>query len=195
MSLAPASPRPGAYRTARIPADRFERGFTLLELVMVMFIIGLIMTIALPNITGISGARVRSEARRLSGRATFLYEKAAVEKVVYRLIFHLDSKRNGYEVARLDPYDPEPKFVPVIGPATEPVLMPAGVRVRDVTVEGIGTIARGMVATQFYPGGYVDATIVHLSDAGGNVYTLFFDPLTGRVSIEAGDIRDTGEMQ
>jgi len=195
MKLAPASLRLSACRAAGNPARSLERGFTLLELVIVMFIMGLIMTIALPNITAISGARIRSEARRLSGRARFLYEKAAVEKAVYRLIFHLDSKRNGYEVARLDPYDPEPKFVPVNSPATEPVLMPAGVKVRDVTVEGIGTVARGMAATQFYPGGYVDATLVHLSDASGNVYTLFFDPLTGRVSIAEGDIRDAGEME
>ncbi|MGH7864493.1 MAG: prepilin-type N-terminal cleavage/methylation domain-containing protein, partial [Candidatus Binataceae bacterium] len=55
MSSAPASLRAGALPRTRIPAGRFERGFTLLELVIVMFIIGVIMTIALPNITSISG--------------------------------------------------------------------------------------------------------------------------------------------
>jgi len=193
---APDSVRSGAHYAIRfrVLAGR-EPGFTLLELVIVMFIMGLIMMIALPNVTIISSARLRSEARRLAGRATFLYEKAAAEKVVYRLIFHLDRDLNGYEVARLDPFDMEPKFTPASGPATQAVLMPPGVRIRDVTVEGVGTVERGVVATHFYPGGYVDATLVHITDTGGAVYTLFLNPLTGRVSIALGDIRDAAQME
>jgi hypothetical protein len=44
------------------------------------------------------------------------------------------------------------------------------------------------VSCNFDPEGYVDATVVHLVDPGGTVFTLTFQPLTGRVSIARGDI-------
>ena len=71
-------------------------------------------------------------------------------------------------------------------------MLPAAIRIRDVTVEGIGTVNRGTVATNFYPEGYVDATVVHLEDASGDVMTLEFSPLTGQVAIVNGDVMPTG---
>ena len=70
-------------------------------------------------------------------------------------------------------------------------LLPDNVHLRDVTVEGIGTLSRGTVSTQFYPQGYVDATLIHLIDRKGRVMTLKIDPLTGQVAIAAGDLRPT----
>ena len=69
------------------------------------------------------------------------------------------------------------------------MLLPDSVHIRDVTVEGIGTLSRGTLATQFYPEGYVDATLVHLIDQKGRVMTLRIDPLTGQVAIARGDSR------
>lgn len=167
-------------------------GFTLLELVMVVFIMGLLLMIAMPNLGAFRGTQVRSEIRRLAGRATYLYEKAAAEKAVYRLIFHIDS--GAYEVARLDPFAVEPAFLPATGPGTEPVKLPPTVAIRDVSVEGIGTFSRGSVATHFYPQGYVDATLIHLVDASGTVYTMFLNPLTGGVAVALGDYRDARQL-
>jgi len=73
-----------------------------------------------------------------------------------------------------------------------PVMLPAAIRIRDVTVEGIGTLNRGTTATTFYPEGYVDATVVHLEDASGDVMTLEISPLTGQVAIINGDVMPAG---
>jgi hypothetical protein len=70
--------------------------------------------------------------------------------------------------------------------------MPSAIRIRDVTVEGIGTVSRGVIACNFYPEGYVDATVVHLEDASGDVMTLEFVPLTGQVAVIEGDVMPTG---
>jgi hypothetical protein len=67
--------------------------------------------------------------------------------------------------------------------------MPQGIRIRDVTVEGLGTFARGVVSAQFYPGGYVDATLIHLADDRGEIYSLAIDPFSGHVSIAQGDVQ------
>ena len=167
-------------------------GFTLLELAVVMFVLGLIMMIALPYINGLKGSELRSEVRRLASRANYLYEEAGAQKVMLRLSFDLDNNR--YFVTRLDPFANKPQFVAERGPAGEIVTLPAGVRLRDVWVDGTGVVTRGVAVTQFYPGGYVDATVVHLIDENGEVFTLGIEPDSGRVDISNGDIRTTAAL-
>src|SRR5437588_12464975 len=98
-----------------------------------------------------------------------------------------DSDASRYFVHRLDPYSPEPALVLDTEPGAIPVRLPDGIRIRDVTVEGQGTLSRGTVHCLFYPEGYVDATVIHLIDDGGTIMTLVFQPLTGRVQIMRGD--------
>jgi prepilin-type N-terminal cleavage/methylation domain-containing protein len=160
-------------------------GFTLLEIAIVLFIMGLIMTIALPYFGGLTGARLKSEARRLAGRATYLYDAAASQQMVMRLNFDLDT--NSYFVTSLDPYQPMATFHPVGGFLGQ-VAMPPGIRIRDVTIGALGTATRGVVGCLFYPTGWVDATVIHLDASNGEVFTLAINPLTGQVSIIPRDI-------
>jgi general secretion pathway protein H len=172
------------------PTSSASPGFTLLELAIVIFIMGLMLSMAMPYLGGFRKEALRSQARRLAGRATYMFDEASGHKLVLRLIFDLDN--NGYAAAKLDPYAVKPVFAPDRRVSGQPVMMPAAIRIRDVTVEGIGTVNRGMVATNFYPEGYVDATVVHLEDASGDVMTLEFSPLTGQVTIIAGDVMPIG---
>lgn len=183
--LSPVSPI-RKVNPQRCAAATGASGFTLLEMVLVLFIMGLMMMIAMPHLGSFRIAKLKSEARRLSGRVAYLYDRASADKVVLRLTFDLD--RNRYFVSRLDPYALQPVFQLDTEPGFQPVSMPAGVHLRDATVEGIGTLARGTVSCYFYPEGYVDATVVHLVDDWGNVFTLTFNPLSGRVAIAAGDL-------
>src|SRR5579859_4428809 len=144
---------------------RFGRGFTLLELAVVIFLMGLVMTIAMPYFGSLQTSQMRSESRRLASRANYLYQEAGAQKVILRLNF--DFANNTYFVTRLDPFAAKPAFQPENGPAGVRVVMPNGIRLRDVTVEGQGTRAQGVAIAQFYPGGSVDATLIHLIDARG----------------------------
>jgi general secretion pathway protein H len=168
------------------PEGRFGRGFTLLELAVVMFLIGLVMTIAMPYFGSMQSSQMRSEARRLASRANYLYQEAGAQKVILRLTF--DLANNGYFASRLDPFAAKPAFHPENGLAGLRVVMPAGIWIRDVTIEGVGTIQHGVASAQFYPGGYVDATLIHLADSKGEVFTLAIDPFSGHVSIVRGDV-------
>jgi general secretion pathway protein H len=187
----PSRRRPGTARAGhrwRTPAGGAP-GFTLLEIAVVIFIMGLVMTLAIPYLGGFHGAQLKSEARRLAGRANYLYDEASTQKVVYRMTFDLD--HNGYYVTRLDPYAYQPKFAPYGGPWGSYVMMPAGLRLRDVSVAGIGGVKVGSISCQFYPDGYVDATVIHLATVSGQVLTLSFNPLTGNVGIVSGDVPST----
>ena len=186
--LEPAHRR--ARSTACHGAKSFSPGFTLLELAVVIFIMGLMLSLAMPYLGGFRQAALKSQARRMAGRATYLYDEATGHKLVLRLIFDLDN--NGYAVAQLDPYAVKPVFAPDTSMSGHPVMMPAAMRIRDVTVEGIGTVNKGTIATTFYPEGYVDATVVHLEDASGDVMTLELSPLTGQVAIINGDVMPEG---
>jgi general secretion pathway protein H len=168
-----------------LKSPRSAAGFTLLEIAVVLFIIGLTLTLVTPYIGGIRISRLKGESRKLAGRAAYLYDTASARKLVMQLSIDLDGNR--YFVHRLDPYAPEPALVESTEPGTQPVILPDGIRIRDVTVEGAGTVTRGIAHCLFYPEGYVDATVVHLKDDVGSVMTLIFQPLTGRVRILKGD--------
>jgi hypothetical protein len=53
----------------------------------------------------------------------------------------------------------------------------------------MGDVSRGTISTQFYPSGAADATVIHLMDASGDVYTLAINPYSGRTAIAVGDIK------
>ncbi len=187
--LSPVAASENRSEDGRNRRAKFAPGFTLLELAVVLFLMGLMLLIAMPNVGGVGDAKLKSISRRLAGRATYLYDEASARKLVIQLVFDMDN--NAYFVMTADPYAAEPAFFPDLSPAGARVTLPDTVRIRDVTVEGIGTLSRGTIATQFYPEGYVDATIVHLVDSKERVMTLGIDPLTGQVMIAKGDIRQT----
>ena|SRR5215813_5546136 len=169
------------------PAQRSEQsGFTLLELAIVIFIMALMFTVAMPYMGAYRKAKLKSEARRLAGRASFLFEEAAAQKVLLRLVFDLD--RQAYGVLRLDPMTPAPEFIPDNGTGGKPVQLPDSVSIRDVTVADLGSFTEGRIGCQFYPSGYVDATLIHLVDLSGHVMSLAINPATGRVIIVEGDV-------
>lgn len=167
-------------------ARNWPGGFTLLELAIVLFLIGLVMMIAMPYFGGFRGARLKSEARRLASRANYLYQEAGAQKVLLRLTFDLDN--NSYFITRLDPFAVRPVFMPERGPAGVRITLPADVRMRDVRVEGAGDFRRGTISAQFYPSGSADASVIHLADTDGKVVTLSINPFSGRVSIVEGDL-------
>jgi len=182
-------PRLLAARLKILPQrDRANQsGFTLIELAVVIFIMALMFTLVLPYTGGYRKARLKSEARRLAGRASYLFDEASAQKVFLRLVFDLDHQV--YRVMRLDPYAvPIPTFGPDHSSGMSAVKMPPAIAIRDVTVGDLGTFSAGTVSTQFYPEGYVDATLIHMIDLSGHVMTLAFNPVTGRVLIAEGDL-------
>jgi general secretion pathway protein H len=177
----------GSYRLAlSFRGAQSRAGFTLLELAVVLFIIGMVLMMAMPHLGFFQGAELRSEAHRLATRSQYLYQEAGAQKVLLRLNFDLN--RNAYFVTRLDPFALRPVYMPEKGPAGGRVLLPADIRLRDVWVEGGGLFRSGTIGCSFYPNGVADAAVVHLVDRNGEVMTIGIDPFTGAAAIMRGDL-------
>src|SRR5258707_7327924 len=102
-------PAPRRARTiARLGVSSASPGFTLLELAVVIFIMGLMLTLALPYLGGFRQAALKIQARRLAGRATYIFEEATGHKLVLRRIFDIDN--NCYAAAQVDPHAFNPVF-------------------------------------------------------------------------------------
>ena len=160
---------------------------------VVVFIIGLMATVLMPHLSGLRVMRLKTEVRRLAGRITFASDQAAADKLVVRLTFDLD--KNRYFVSQLDPYAPLPMFGADSAPGAAPIALPPGVRLRDVTVADIGTVSKGTISCNFYPEGYGDATLIHIDDEWGDLFSLAINPLTGRVAIVRGEYDATSRRR
>src|SRR5689334_708835 len=76
-------------------------GFTLLELSLVLFIIGLLVTVLLPRFGDFGSAQLESSTRRLAALVRYLNGEAAFTGQVYRIRYDLDEQT--YAVQMLVP--------------------------------------------------------------------------------------------
>jgi len=164
------------------PARRRADGFTLLEVVLVLLVIGVVLAVAFPRFRNIGGGDVKLEARTLVGRIQGLYGEAAFTRRPHRLVLDLDEER--YEAEVLDPesnsYGPvDPTFMP-------PVQLPSGVDLKDVTTARAGKRSEGKAEIRFDPMGEAEYATIHLEAKGGDTLTLEINPLTGKVAVKEG---------
>lgn len=172
------------------PAPRRARGaggFTLLEVVLVVLIIGIVVAVAFPRFANIGGGDLKLEARTLTGRIQGLYAEAAFTRRPHRLVFDLDQDRYAAEVMNVE----SRTFVPVDPTFMAPVQLPSGIDLKDVTTARAGKREEGQVALLFDPMGQAEFATIHLEARGGGTLTLEINPLTGKVAIEDGYVETT----
>jgi prepilin-type N-terminal cleavage/methylation domain-containing protein len=165
-------------------------GFTLLELSLVLFILGLLVTVLLPRFGDMGSARLESSARRLAALARYLNGEAAFSGQVYRIRYDLGEQT--YAVQVLVPSREATEFVADPSPMSQPVKLPPGIAFADVRVSQAGRMNTGQVFTHFYPHGYVDPTVVHLRDQRERMMTVMIPPITGEAKVYEGYVDGTG---
>ncbi len=175
-----ACPAPGSRPPAPSP------GFTLLELSLVLFLIGLLVIVIMPRLGDLGGTRLESSARRLAVLARYLNGEAAFNSQLYRLNYDLDKRI--YWVSILAANRDITEFIPDASPLARPVQLPVGITFVDVHVPSAGRVSTGQVYTRFYPQGYTDPTVIHLRDQHSRVVTVTIPPLPAEVRIYEGYI-------
>lgn len=106
----PRRPRLVRARLAASGAGRDERGFTLIELVVVMAIIAIMFIVGAVGISAIRGADVDATASVVAGAMTYVSSLAVHENKTYRLVLDMDQK--AYWVEHVDTEDPCARFLP-----------------------------------------------------------------------------------
>ncbi|MDP2167878.1 MAG: prepilin-type N-terminal cleavage/methylation domain-containing protein [Thermodesulfovibrionales bacterium] len=145
------------------PADGRARGFTLLELIAVIFIISLLAAVAFPSFRGTGERKLRSDARNISSMLRYLNDSAVAAKETYSVKFDIGSGAVLWE-------GPE-------GKRTEKFKSIAA-----LYLQSKGTVREGEVKVFAGPMGFQEHLKVHLRD-GDNAMTVEFNPISGRTKI------------
>lgn len=159
-------------------------GFTLLELTVVLFIIGLLLATIVPRLGDVGGARLDATAKRLAAVVRYLAGEAALQNRPYRLNYDLDKHR--YWITTLVATQDGAEFKEDRSLLSRAVQLPPAITFADVQAPGVGRVSAGRVYTHFLPQGYTDPTLIHLRDQYSRVVTVLIPALTGEARIYEG---------
>jgi len=157
------------------------RGFTLIELTMVIVIIGIMSAMVIPRLPDLGAWRLKSAARRMAGTISYLYDHAATSQIVYRLTIDLDDRM--YYVSLLNT---DNEFEKTSLTFARETTLPDQIKVASVRVGPSNQMTKNWAAIHFFPSGFVDFSVIHLVDENHNEVTLIVHPLTGEVKILDG---------
>jgi len=71
---------------------RQPRGFTLIEVLIVMAVIGVVALAAAPAVNSLTGANARSSAGEIAGASRYLFDTAALRHQTCRLVIDIDAR-------------------------------------------------------------------------------------------------------
>ncbi len=159
-------------------------GFTLVELAVVLFVLGLILWTVIPKLSNV-GERGRDAVfRDLAAGSEQAFDISLFEKRETRLV--LFPSEGTYEFLRTD------------RPADEsrPRELPRRLTITGIRIEGEERPLDIPTEIRYLPGGRVPATWVFFRDSGGEggptQWTLRISPFDGSVKVLEGTVRDSG---
>lgn len=183
-------------KNARHQGKRFQvRGFSLLELMVVLVLLGVMMTLAVVSIRNLSGTKIKEEVTRIAGLSSEVYAKAAISGITHRINFDLNENEYwvesrvgeageiapdlGYEElmvtlrAKLKNGNKSkhekllPQYKAIEGVMGEKYKLPKDLAIYGAWTEQMKEVARtGIVSIYFFSGGYTQASFVSLAEKG-----------------------------
>ena len=154
-------------------ALRSSRGFTILEIIIVLFLLAGLLGIVLPRIS--LEENLGSVGRRMVGTVKSLQSLAMLTQKTVRL--YVDVDRGVYWPVILDGNQEK---VPIDATWATPLHLPETIRFSDILVSQ-GKKESGRVDLFFYPTGRIDPATMHLVDARKNILAIAIEPVTGAI--------------
>jgi len=140
-----------------------RRGFSLLELLVVLSLIGVAAVIALPSLeNGIRKRQVRQSVLSLAAVARDLRRRAIDQGTLKQLV--LSPREDSY-----------------LASDAEIVRLPEAVKITGVA--GGAPMGKRLTQFVFFPNGSILGGAIELSDRKGATYLIRFEPLVGRVVV------------
>ena len=162
--------------TSRLPPHAWAMaGFTLLEIIIVLFLLVSLLGIVLPRIS--FEENLGSVGRRIVGTIRSLQSLAMLTQKTVRLYVDLDQGIYWPMVL-----DGNQEKVPVDATWATPLNLPETIRFSDILVSQ-GRKDSGRADLFFYPTGRIDPVTMHLVDAGNNILAIAIEPVTGAIRL------------
>lgn len=148
----------------KLPTSDFGSfGFTLLELMVVIFIVCLVLAVTLPSFTGMGDSRLKSEAKRMASIIRYLNDSALSTKETLQMKITFDDKTLRYT-------SPEGEKAEVFDALS------------GIELPSKGMISEGEVIYFFSPVGTSESFTAHLKENETEM-TVNFNAMNGRVKI------------
>jgi hypothetical protein len=184
-----------------------SKGFSLIEVLVVLGIIVLMMTVALPTVSSYFQVSINSAARDLASRIKEAYNSAVITGRVYRIAY--DIKENTYWVESGPPQvllntkdsaekeERRSKFQSLLSPKTHPEQFSMDKTItrkrvglpRGVSYEGIlgplnkEALTEGTAYSHFFPSGLSEQTVIYLKDTSNHQASLVITSLLGTTDL------------
>jgi general secretion pathway protein H len=163
-----------------------SRGFTLIELAMVIVVLGIMISLVIPALGEMTGANLRRSARHLTSMSRFLRDEAEATKKVYRLRFDITGGHYWAEVREDDILAKTSEFKHLSSAISSEGSLSGNTTFKDVKA---GSHPDDPYI-EFTPDGWVEKTFIHLRDGDGKDYTLIVQPLTGDTDLREGEVEE-----
>ena len=172
---------------AGISIRRNRKGFTLVELSVVLLIIALLATVLIPNIGRLGGDDLRLAARKLGGLIQYLYGESVVQKRNFYLNFDVEKGEYWVTVGKENIDNGTVEMIPYADEFVKrKYFLPSSVKFEDIQTLEKGKVSDGMVTIAFYPQGFVDPATIHFKNRSDTELTLLILPLTGDFKVFEG---------
>jgi general secretion pathway protein H len=163
-----------------------SKGFTLIELTVVIVVLGVMLSLIIPRLGELGEANLKRSARHLTGMIRFLHDESQAKKDTYRLRFDITGGRYWTEVLTFNLNDKTAEFKRF-----------SSEMVTEGSLSGQTTFRDAKVAShpddpyiEFSPNGWVESALIHLRDGEGRDFTLEVNPLTGNTEFREGYIEE-----
>jgi prepilin-type N-terminal cleavage/methylation domain-containing protein len=160
---------------------KFHQGFTLIELTVVLFLIGLLFFTAMPKVGNfLFQTDLKSVARSLKAAVHLLRSKSIATHKYTVLHFDLDKGLfwGTYETGEEGSETPL-EHPPLISPRR----IPEGIKLLDAYNMNSEKMRFGLFKSTFNPKGVLEETVLHLADSHDRVLTVIINAYTGRFLI------------
>lgn len=187
-----------------LPKD--HKGFSLLELTVVLSIIAGIIAVAGPRLFDkksdtrkvfrefiIAGKDLKSRAKisgstyRLAFDLTEKQQSWWVEKSTRAVVIDRDKVQKELEDAKKENKDeskPPPDFQVDTSIFKKKQTLPSGFKFKQIESGSLDlTITDGLAFIHFFPQGLIETAAIQIEDPKGNIWTLVYNPLTGKSDV------------
>jgi general secretion pathway protein H len=158
-----------------------RRGFTLIEIAVVLAIIGMVLMLVLPRLPSSDSENLKISARTLASTIRYIQDRAATGRTTYYLRLEPGTDVVRVMEATADGSEREPD-----DPLLRKRSVKEGIVVADVVIPRLGKITDGQIRLDVGAGGLRDFVVIHLGTADTAFWTVMAFPASGKVKVYEG---------